>query len=72
LIDYEVWYNEENDQLKNKVNDYLKANATGVPFIVIGDEYIKGYSSSMDDKIKETIVSQYENDNYIDVIEKVK
>lgn len=72
LIDYEVWYNEKNDELKNKVNDYLKANATGVPFIVIGDEYINGYGSSMDDKIKETIVSQYENDNYVDVVEKVK
>jgi len=72
LVDYEVWYNEDNNDLAQKVNDELEANATGVPFIVIGDDYIKGYSSSMDEEIKETIVSQYENDNYVDVVEKLK
>lgn len=72
LIDYEVWYDEENNNLKNKVDSELDANATGVPFIVIGEEYVNGYSSAMDNEIKEIIINQYENYNYIDIVQKVK
>ena len=72
LIEYEVWYDDNNNQLARKVDAELNANATGVPFIVIGDDYVKGYSQMMDEEIKEKIISQYKNDNYVDVVEKVK
>lgn len=72
LVEYEVWYDEDNNNLMSKVNNELEANATGVPFIVIGDEYFRGYSSGMNEEIKKTIISQYEDDKYTDIVEKVK
>ena len=72
LIEYEVWYERDNYNLMVKVSEELEANGSGVPFIVIGDEYFRGYAASINEKIQEAIVSQYENSNYVDIIEKVK
>lgn len=72
FVQYEVWYNEENKTLYEKVKKELNDNGTGVPFIVIGDKYFRGYSSSIDEDIKNTILEKYEDENYVDVVEKVK
>ena len=72
LVEYEVWYNDDNSSLLDTVKNEFNLERVGVPFIVIGDEYFKGYSSRSDEKIKSTIVSQYENDDYVDIVEKVK
>jgi len=72
LVENEVWYSEDNQKLMAKVANELGTEAKGVPFIVIGDEYFSGYAISMDDDIKETIVSQYNNEDYVDVVKKVK
>lgn len=72
LVDYEVWYSEENSNLLTKVKDELKDTSTGVPFILIGDNKFVGYSSSIDEQIKETITKEYKNENYTDIVEKVK
>lgn len=40
---YETWYNDNNSKLMNFVADKLKADVTGVPFIVIGDYYKVGF-----------------------------
>lgn len=72
LVKYEVWYEEDNNELMSKVCKELGFDSSGVPLIVIGDKYFKGYYSGLDEKIKDAIVSQYENDDYIDIVEKVK
>ena len=36
VVSYEVWYDQDNGTLMQEVSDFLGANATGVPFIVIG------------------------------------
>ena len=48
LIKYEVWYNEENQNLMYEVGNRLDQTYFAVPFLVIGDEVIVGYNSDKD------------------------
>jgi hypothetical protein len=57
----------------DKVAKELGTEASGVPFIVIGDKYFSGFSAtSSPEKIKEAIKEQYDNKDYQDVVEAVK
>ena len=40
---YEVYYNKENQDLMKNEAERLGVDLKGVPFIVIGNEYISGY-----------------------------
>ena len=40
--------------------------ASGVPYIVIGEESFMGYSSSSDENIKNAIKETYENEEFVD------
>ena len=37
LVDYEVWSNAENAALMEEVSAFRGDNATGVPYIIVGD-----------------------------------
>ena len=56
VYEFEVWHNENNVELMNKVGDVFNYTPKGVPFTVIGDSYFSGYSdtiaSKMENKIK--------------------
>ena len=56
---FEVWYDEDNQEMMDKVKEKLKITKTGVPLTIIGEEYYVGYSDSiasiMENKIKEYI-----------------
>lgn len=72
LVKYEVWYNEENNNLMHEVGNKLNQTYFAVPFLVIGDEVIVGYNNSKDNYIKEKIIEEYNNGEYIDVVEQIK
>lgn len=66
VILYEVYYNQENSFLMQKVANYLDLNAGGVPFLIIGDEYFIGFeenSSSLEieNRINECLVNKCSN-----------
>ena len=42
---FEVWYNKENADLLKKVVNKFGIDVSGIPFTVIGDDYIVGYFS---------------------------
>jgi thiol-disulfide isomerase/thioredoxin len=44
INEYEIYYNQKNQKFFNKVIDHLEINLAGVPLLVIGEEYIIGYS----------------------------
>lgn len=71
LVDYEVWHNKQNNELKDNVANYFQENVTGVPYIIIGDETFGGYSSEYDKDIKDAIKDAFDDENYIDVVAKV-
>lgn len=72
LIEYEVWFNEENKELMMKVGEELNQTYYAVPYLVIGDEIIVGYSVDKDVEIINTIINNYNNDNYVDRVEQIK
>ncbi len=71
LVQYEVWYNEENSDLMHKVGDYLNQTKYVIPFLVVGDEVITGYSEAKEEYILEKIIEEYNNDRY-DIMKKLK
>ena len=73
LVQYEVWYDEDNNKLMSSVAKELGTQASGVPFIVVGEKYFSGFSASESPKaLKEAIKEAYNNADYKDVVELVK
>lgn len=73
LVSFEVWQDSDNQELMTEVANVMGQEATGVPYIVIGDKVFPGYAEEYDEPIKEAIVNLYETkkeDRY-DVISKV-
>lgn len=74
LVDYEVWYNQDNSSLMEKVAKVRGEEAGGVPYIIIGDKSWNGYASDYADSIKKKIKEVYTqkpSDRY-DVMDYVK
>ena len=72
LVDYEVWYDENNGKLMDEVAKELGTEANGVPFIVVGKKYFSGYSSEMNEDIKKAIKEAYDDKDYKDVVNSIK
>ena len=65
LHKYEVWYNDDNKELLEKIKEVLKDDSTGVPYMIIGNDPIIGYTSGItDEKIKCMITNLYTYDNF--------
>lgn len=43
VYEFEVWYNKENQKLLPQVEKILNTKIEGVPFTVVGDQYLVGY-----------------------------
>ena len=56
FYDFEVWYDEDNQEKLKKVGEVFNLTIKGVPFTVIGDKHYSGFSdtisSSMEDDIE--------------------
>lgn len=75
LISYEVSSNKENHDLFEQVGKLLNADTSGVPFIVIGKDYIKGFGNTAGDEIIKLIEEEYNkpiNDRYDAIYEATK
>ena len=57
---YEVWNDSNNSTLMNDVSTYLGQVATGVPYIIIGDQVFAGYNEKYDESIKSKIKEVYD------------
>lgn len=71
LVSFETWHNEDNYNLMMALSNFLGQEASGVPYIIIGDQVFPGYSSEYDEAIKTKIVALYgqEPDQRYDIIE---
>jgi glutaredoxin len=47
ISEFEIYYNRDNVSLMKEVSNKLNANASGVPFLIIGDKYFIGYSEGI-------------------------
>ena len=69
IYKYETWKNPTNKEHLKKVKEFLNANVSGVPFTVIGDSYILGFSSSKEAKFEE-LIKKYSETDYDDKVGK--
>lgn len=80
LVKYEVWYDKENNSFMQKLSNFRKDNASGVPYIIVGDyAYPNGFDGSQvvdtetgktsGDIMIERILRNYTSDNRYDAIE---
>lgn len=69
---YEVWYNQNNSDLLEKVKKALDNDSGGVPFTVIGDTAIIGYNDSISAEIKKEVDNALADEDYEDVVSLVK
>ena len=68
---YEVWYNEENADLLQKVLNAYSVNRMGVPSTVIGDTIIMGFGEGTGNRI-ERAIEYYSNHPYIDQVARIQ
>ena len=62
LETYEVWNDEKNASLMDEVASYMEEEASGVPFIVIGEHSYGGFDSSDTQTLIDYIMEEYEKD----------
>ena len=56
---YEVWNNKDNSHLMQLVSNFRKDGATGVPYIIVGDQSWLGYREDYGEEIKAKIDEEY-------------
>lgn len=71
LVSYEIFYNQDNSKLMSKVSKFFGEEATGVPYIVIGDKYFAGFGEGAKEDIKAAIKDLYESKDRYDVFEEM-
>ena len=64
----EVWHNENNAKLYEKLAEKMGDEVKGVPYTIIGEKTFSGYSEEINKEIIKTIKSQYKDsyDVYFD------
>ena len=71
FVTYEVWYNSYNKVLYDAVKEHFGITRDGVPLIVIGDNYLPGYSKEYSKTLYDYIDEEVKNDNKNDIIKKL-
>ena len=70
VIKYEVWYDDSNAELLEKIKNEMDVKGTGVPVTVIGDTIILGYGSGTSEKIRRAI-EFYQKVEYRDAVSEI-
>lgn len=60
---FEVWNNEENNELLSKASIKLGKEASKIPYTIINDKHVSGYSTDKQEKILE-LINNTENKKY--------
>lgn len=72
LVSYDVWTSSSNASLLEEVSEFLGQGATGVPYIIIGDQVFGGYSEASNDAMETAIKEQYDSKDKYDVFEELE
>ena len=68
LYKYEVWFNEENIEKYNDVRSILNDTSNGIPYLIIGNSSIVGYSSEYTPSRVENTINYYKNTKFKDEV----
>ena len=67
LVDYEVWYNHDNQEILNQFSQILGFEPSGVPVTVIGDRYWIGFRDDYKAEIESALQQTLDDPNAADV-----
>ena len=59
IVSYETWYNQENAELMQRVAKARGEEASGVPYIIIGNQSWNGFTESYEQEMINEIKSNY-------------
>ncbi len=68
LYSYEVWYSEENQNVFKEVQKIIERNATGVPYLVVGESAISGYSEGYSEENIINTIKYYKEHKFEDKV----
>ena len=68
IIKYEVWFNENNSQKMKDIANYLDVNPSGVPFVIIDNTPIFGYSTGVTDDVYKYHIKLAKRKNFKDKV----
>ena len=71
IVSYEVWYDDGNAELLQKVEEAFSIKRPGVPTNVIGKTVISGFGSMTGSKI-ERAIQYYSEHEYVDVVSQIQ
>jgi len=71
VVTYEVSKNQDNYELMFNTIDYLGANVSATPFIVIGDAHFITYDESVNENVLKAITLYHENPTKVDKVSEV-
>lgn len=66
LYTYEVWNNAENQEKFLEVQKIVEISSRGVPYLVIGNNVISGFSKNSTEELIENTINYYRNVEYAD------
>ena len=68
IIKYEVWSNQENKEKMKNIADFLDVNVSGVPFVIIDNTAIFGYSKGVTDETYRLHIKQASKEDFVDEV----
>lgn len=71
ITKYEVWHNEDNNQLMKKIASETDKSLTGVPVTIIGQTIITGFSIPTEHQIQRA-VAYYSETKHHDIVKEIK
>lgn len=79
IYSYEVWYDSDNKKIMNNIANFLDVNIKGVPFAIIDNTSISGYTDGITDETYRYHIKNASKEDFIDkvgmelgVVEKAK
>lgn len=65
IFEFETYENEENAVYMQSIKDMYQISGGGVPFTVVGDVAVYGFSDSLSNRV-ESLVKKYQSEDYYD------
>ena len=59
LISFEIYGDNKNIKLMNKAAEFMGIEVEGIPFVIIGNEYFKGYEEAYNEEIINVLTKTY-------------
>ncbi|MBQ3306593.1 MAG: hypothetical protein IJG68_00210 [Bacilli bacterium] len=60
LVSFEIYSDNKNIKLMEKAAEFMNIKADGIPFVIIGNEYFKGYEDTYNEDIINVLTKTYE------------